>query len=137
MVRMSSELDSMLAELDKVQLKCERLESSLQTYVKREKENHWKYLSRIQSLQKKLEEVEQCRDPPCEAEKSMTQESLATLDKLSLPLDALWKGTEKLTSLDEGLKGPNTTNLDEVAYNEPQSNPTIVEDTVVLEQGPH
>ena len=65
----------------------------------------------------------------------MTQESLATSDKLSPLLDVLWKGKEKLTSLDEGSKGPNTSNLDEVAYNELQSNPTTVEDVVVLEQG--
>ena len=48
-----------------------------------------KYFSWIQSLQKKLEEAEQHRDPSCEANKPMTQESLATLDKLSLYLDAL------------------------------------------------
>jgi hypothetical protein len=34
----------------------------------------------------------------------MTQESLVTSDKLSFPLDALWKEKEKLTSLDEGSK---------------------------------
>jgi hypothetical protein len=84
-------------------------------------------------LQKKLEEVEQYRDPSREADKSMTQESLATSDKLSLPLDALWKGKEKLTSLDEGLKGPNASNLDEAACSEPQSNPAIVEDAAMLE----
>ena len=50
MVKTSSELDSTLVELDKVQLKCERLESSLQTYVKKEKVNHQKHLSWIQSL---------------------------------------------------------------------------------------
>jgi hypothetical protein len=66
-------------------------------------------------LQKKLEEAEQRRDPSREVDKSMTQESLATSDKLSLPLDALWKGKEKLTSLGEGSKGPNASNLDEAA----------------------
>jgi hypothetical protein len=65
----------------------------------------------------------------------MTQESLATLDKLSLPLDALWKGKEKLTSLDEGSKGPYVSNLDEAACSEPQSNSGIVEDATMLEQG--
>jgi hypothetical protein len=60
-------------------------------------------------LQKKLEEAEQRRDPSREVDKSMTQESL------SLPLDALWKGKEKLTSLGEGSKGPNASNLDEAA----------------------
>jgi hypothetical protein len=58
---------------------------------------------------------------------------LATSDKLSLPLDALWKGKEKLTSLGEGSKGPNASNLDEAACSEPQSNPTTEEDAVVLE----
>jgi hypothetical protein len=60
---------------------------------------------------------------------------LTTSDKLSLPLDALWKGKEKLTSLGEGSKGLNASNLDEAACSEPQSNPTIVEDATVLEQG--
>jgi predicted nuclease with TOPRIM domain len=135
MVRMSSELNYMVAELDEVCLKYKRLESSLQTYVEREKENGNKHLSQIQSLQKKLEETEQRRDPSREANKSMTQESLVTLDKLSLPLDALWKGKEKLTSLGEGSKGPNASNLDEAVYSESQSNPTTVEDATVLEQG--
>jgi hypothetical protein len=39
MVRMFGELNSTLAELEEVRSKCERLESSLQTYVKREEEN--------------------------------------------------------------------------------------------------
>jgi hypothetical protein len=86
-------------------------------------------------LQKKLEETEQHRGPSREADKSMTQESLATSDKLSLPLDALWKGKEKLTSLGEGFNGPNTRNLGEAAYGEPQSNPATVEDVAVVEQG--
>jgi hypothetical protein len=86
-------------------------------------------------LQKKLKETEQRRDPSSEADKSMTQESLATSDKLSLLLDALWKRKEKLTSLGEGSKGPNTGNLGESAYSEPQSNLVTVEDAVVLEQG--
>jgi hypothetical protein len=135
MVRMSSKLNYTLAELDEVCSKYERLESSLQTYIEREEENGQKYLSRIQSLQKKLEETEQRRDPSREADKSMTQESLATLDKLSLPLDALWKGKEELTSLGEGSKGPNASNLDEAACSEPQSKPATVEDAAVLEQG--
>jgi hypothetical protein len=135
MVRTSSELNYTLAKLDEVRSKCERLESSLQTYTEREEENGRKHLSRIQSLQKKLKETEQCRDPSHEADNSMIQESLATLDKLSLLLDALWKGKEKLTSLGEGSKGPNASNLGEAAYNEPQSNPTTVEDAAVLEQG--
>ena len=135
MVRTSSELNYTLAELDKVCSKCKRLESSLQTYVEREEENGRKHLSRIQSLQKKLKEMEQRIDISCEADKSMTQESLATSNKLSLPLHALWKGKEKLTSLGEGSKGPNTSNLSEAACSEPQSNPTTVEDVVVLEQG--
>jgi hypothetical protein len=37
--------------------------------------------------------------------------------------------------LGEGSKGPNTSNLDEAACSEPQSNPATVEDVVVLEQG--
>jgi hypothetical protein len=86
-------------------------------------------------LQKKLEETEQCRDPSHKADKSMTQESLATSNKLSLSLDALWKGKEKLTSLGEGSKDPNASNLDEAACSEPQSNLAIVEDAAVLEQG--
>ena len=79
--------------------------------------------------------MEQRRDPSREAEKSMTEESLATSDKLSLPFDALWKGKEKLTSLDEGTKGPNASNLDEAPHSEPQSNPTTVRDAAVLEHG--
>jgi hypothetical protein len=47
MVRVSGKLNSMLAELEEVRSKCERLESSLQTYVKREEENVEKYFSRI------------------------------------------------------------------------------------------
>jgi hypothetical protein len=39
MVRMSSELNYTLSELDEVRLKCKRLESSLQTYAEREEEN--------------------------------------------------------------------------------------------------
>ena len=95
------------------------------------------HLSQIQSLQKKLEEMEQCKDPSHEADKSMTKESLATLDKLFLPLDALWKGKEKLTSLDEGSKGLNTSSLDEIAYSEPQSNLATIENAAILEHGPH
>jgi hypothetical protein len=57
------------------------------------------------------------------------------LDKLSLPLDALWKGKEKLTSLGEGSKGLNTSNLGEATCSEPQSNPAIVENVAVVEQG--
>jgi seryl-tRNA synthetase len=91
MVRVFGELNSTLAELEEVRSKCERLESSLQTYVKREEENVEKYFSRIQFLQKKLKEAEQRRDPSREVDKPMTQESLATSNKLSLPLDALWK----------------------------------------------
>jgi hypothetical protein len=138
MVRTSSELNYTLVELDEVRSKCERLESSLQTYIEREEENARKHFSQIQSLQKKLEEMEQRRGPSREADKSMTQESLATSDKLSLPLDALWKGKEKLTSLDEGSNSPNTRNLDEAACGEPQSNPAIgeeSEDVAVVEQG--
>jgi hypothetical protein len=135
MVRTSSELNYALAELDEVRSKYERLESSLQTYVEREEENGRKHLSRIQSKLKKLEETEQRRNPSFEANKSMTQESLATSDKLSLPLDALWKGKEKLISLGEGSKGPNASSLDEAACSEPQPNPATVEDAAVLEQG--
>jgi hypothetical protein len=47
MVRVSSELNSTLSELEEVRSKCERLESPLQTYVKREEENVEKYFSRI------------------------------------------------------------------------------------------
>jgi hypothetical protein len=71
MVKTSSELNYTLAELDEVCSKCERLESSLQTYVEREEENGRKHLSQIQSLQKKLEEMEQRKDPSREADKSM------------------------------------------------------------------
>jgi hypothetical protein len=53
----------------------------------------------------------------------MTQESLETSDKLSLPLDALWKRKEKLTSLGEGSKDPYVSNLDEATFSETQSNP--------------
>jgi DNA repair exonuclease SbcCD ATPase subunit len=72
MVRVSGELNSTLAELEEVRSKCEKLESSLQTYVKREEENVEKYFSRIQFLQKKLKEAKQCRDPSREADKPMT-----------------------------------------------------------------
>jgi hypothetical protein len=58
-----------------------------------------------------------------------------TLDKLSLPLDALWKGKEKLTFLGEGSKGPYISKLDEAACSKPQFNPGTIEDAVVLEQG--
>jgi hypothetical protein len=47
MVRVSSELNSMLAELEEVCSKCERLESSLQAYVKRKEENVEKHSSQI------------------------------------------------------------------------------------------
>jgi hypothetical protein len=47
MVRTSSELNYMLAELDEVYSNCERLESSLQTYVGREEENARKHFSQI------------------------------------------------------------------------------------------
>jgi hypothetical protein len=57
MVRTSSELNHTLAELDEVRSKCERLETSLQTYREREEENARKHFSQIQSLQKKLEET--------------------------------------------------------------------------------
>jgi hypothetical protein len=60
---------------------------------------------------------------------------LVTLDKLSLPLDALWKGKEKLTFLGEGSKGPYISKLDEAACTEPQSNPGTTEVAAVLEQG--
>jgi hypothetical protein len=133
MVRMSSELNHTLAELEEVRSKCEGLESSLQTYIEREEENGQKHLSQMQSLQKKLEETEQHRCPSHEVDKSMTQESLATSDKLSVPLDALWKGKEKLTSLGEGSNSLNTRNLGEVACGEPQSNPATVEDTAMVE----
>jgi hypothetical protein len=135
MAKTSSELNYTLAELDEVCSKYERLESSLQTYIEREEENGRKHLSRMQSLQKKLEETEQHRGPSREANKSMTQESLATSDKLSLPLDALWKGKEKLTSLGERSNGLNTRNLGEAACGEPQSNLATIEDAAVVEQG--
>jgi chromosome segregation ATPase len=76
MVKTSSELNYTLAELDEVCSKCEKLESSLQTYIEREEENARKHFSQIQSLQKKLKETEQHRGPSLEADKSMTQESL-------------------------------------------------------------
>jgi hypothetical protein len=133
MATTSNKLNYKLAELDEVRSKCERLESSLQIYIEREEENGRKHLSRMQSLQKKLEETEQHRGPSREADKSMTQESLATSDKLSLPPDALWKGKEKLTSLGEGSNGPNTRNLGEAACGEPQSNSATVEDAAVVE----
>jgi hypothetical protein len=135
MTKTSSELNYTLVELDKVRSKCERLESSLDTYIEREEENDRKHLSRMQSLQKKLEEMEQHRGPSRQADKSMIQESLVTSDKLSLPLDALWKVKEKLICLVEGSKGPNTRNLGEAACGEPQSNPATVEDAAVVEQG--
>jgi hypothetical protein len=47
MVRTSNELNYTLAELDEVRSKCEKLESSLQTYAEREEENGRKHLSRI------------------------------------------------------------------------------------------
>jgi hypothetical protein len=50
MVRMSSELNHTLVELEEVCSKCEGLESSLQTYIEREEENGRKHLSRMQSL---------------------------------------------------------------------------------------
>jgi hypothetical protein len=70
-------------------------------------------------LQNKLEEADYRTDPSREADKPMTQESLATSNKLYLSLDALWKGKEKLTSLGEGSKGPYLSNLDEAACSEP------------------
>ena len=60
---------------------------------------------------------------------------MATSDMLSLPLDALWKRKEKLISLGERFKGPNTSNLDEAACSEPQSNPATVEDAAMVKQG--
>jgi hypothetical protein len=134
-VRVFGELNSTLAELWEVRLKYERLESSLQMYVKREQENAIEHLSRIQSLQKRLKEAEQRRDPYLEADMPMTQESLATSNKLSFSLNALWKRKEKLTSLGEGSKGPYLSNLNEAACNKPQSNPGTAEDAAVLEQG--
>ena len=50
MVRMSNELNYTLVKLDEVRSKCERLDSSLQTYVKREEVNAQERFSRIQSL---------------------------------------------------------------------------------------
>ena len=47
MVRTSSKLNYTLVELDEVRSKCERLESSLQTYIKKEEENAQKYFSQI------------------------------------------------------------------------------------------
>ena len=58
-----------------------------------------------------------------------------TLDKLSLPLDALWKRKEKLTSLSEGSKGLYVSNLDEAARSKLQSNLGTVENVAILEQG--
>jgi uncharacterized membrane protein required for colicin V production len=86
MVRVFGELNSTLAELEEVRSKYERLESSLQTYVRGRKRM---LRNTSQSLHKKFEEAEQRRDPFHEADKPMTQKSLATSDKLSLPLDAL------------------------------------------------
>jgi hypothetical protein len=50
MTKLFGKLNSTSAELWEVWLKYEKLESSLQTYVKREQENGIKYFSRIQSL---------------------------------------------------------------------------------------
>jgi hypothetical protein len=47
MVRTSSELNYTLTELDEVRSKCERLESSLQTYIERKEENAQKHFSQI------------------------------------------------------------------------------------------
>jgi hypothetical protein len=47
MAKTSSELNYTLVELDEVRSKCERLESSLQTYIEREEENGRKHLSRM------------------------------------------------------------------------------------------
>jgi hypothetical protein len=46
MAKTSSELNYTLVELDEVRSKCERLESSLDTYIESEEENGRKYLSR-------------------------------------------------------------------------------------------
>jgi hypothetical protein len=58
MTKVFVELTSTLAKLWEVQSKCERLECSLQRYIDMEEENAKKYLSQIQTLQKKLEEAE-------------------------------------------------------------------------------
>jgi hypothetical protein len=133
MVRLSGEWNLTTAELWEVQLMCERLECSLQTYIDREEKNSRKHLSQIQPLQKKLKEVEQRRDPICVGDMPMTEESMATLDKLSLPLDALWKGKEKLTSLGEGSKRPYVCNLDKAACSKPHSDLGTTKDTAALE----
>jgi hypothetical protein len=73
MVRVFGELNSMLAELEEVWLKCKRLESDLQTCLKREQENVIKHFSWIKFLQKKLKEAEQRRDPSREGDKPMIQ----------------------------------------------------------------
>jgi hypothetical protein len=62
----------------------------------------------------------------------VTEESLATLDKLSLPHDGMWKGKSKVTHLAEGSHGPYIGNVDEAACSQFQSKPRIGEDAAVL-----
>ena len=63
-------------------------------------------------------EAKGCKDPLYKGDIPMTKESLATLDKLSLPYDGIWKGKNMVTHLDEGSHGPYVGNMDEVAYNQ-------------------
>jgi hypothetical protein len=86
-------------------------------------------------LEKKITKAEQNRDPFCEGDMPMTEESLATSNKLSLPLDGMWKRKNKVTPLDEGSHGPYVGYIDEGACSQFQSKPKTEKDIAPLLEG--
>jgi hypothetical protein len=104
-IQLYDELTSKSAELEEVQSMYEKLETDLRKYTKREeKVANW-HSAQIRSLEKKIGEAEEHKDPLYEGDVPITEESLATLDKLSFPMDDIWKEKNMVTYLGEGSHG--------------------------------
>jgi seryl-tRNA synthetase len=85
-------MTSKSTELEEVQSKCNQLQYELRNFAKREEKIANQHFAQMRSLEKKITEAEQHRDPLCEGDVPMAKESLAALDKLSFPMDGMWKG---------------------------------------------
>jgi predicted RNase H-like nuclease (RuvC/YqgF family) len=76
-------------KLEEVQSKCKKLECDLEESSKKEKRVAIRHCREIQLLEKKVTEVEQRTGHLCEGDMLVTEQSLAALDKLSLPQDGM------------------------------------------------
>jgi hypothetical protein len=129
------DLLSMENKLKEVQSKCKKLKCDLEESSKKEKRVGVQHHSKIRLLEKKVTVVEHHKDPLFEGDMPVTEESLATLDKLFLPHDGMWKGKNKVIHLGEGSHGPYIGNVDEVACSQFQSKPQTGKDVEASVQG--